>query len=65
MIDIYALPWVKFIASGRLLYSTGSSSWYSGRVGGGEGWEGGHKGGDMCIPMADSHCCMAETTTTL
>ena len=23
------------------------------------------KGGDVCIPMADSHYCMAETNTTL
>ena len=22
-------------------------------------------GGDTCIPMADSHCCMAKTTTIL
>ena len=24
-------------------------------VGRGRGWEGGSKGGDMCIPMADSY----------
>ena len=23
------------------------------------------EGGDICILMADSHCCMAETNTTL
>ena len=23
------------------------------------------EGGDMCILMADSHCCMAEANTTL
>ena len=23
------------------------------------------EGGDMCIPTADSWCCMAETNTTL
>lgn len=29
-------------------------------------WEGGFKReGDVCIPMADSHYCMAETNTTL
>ena len=30
-----------------------------------EWWDGGKEGGsrrrDMCIIMADSHCCMAET----
>ena len=36
-----------------------------------EGWEGvagGREvqdGGDICIPMADSCCCMAETNTIL
>ena len=34
-----------------------------------EGWDGGlgrevQEGGDIYIPMADSHCCMAETNTT-
>ena len=32
-------------------------------------WVGGvrevQEGGDVCIPMADSHYCMAETNTTL
>ena len=23
------------------------------------------EGGDICLLMADSHCCMAETNTTL
>ena len=35
-----------------------------------EGWGGGcgmeeQEGGDMCILMADSCCCTAETNTTL
>ena len=36
-----------------------------------EGWDGvrdrreAQKGGDICILVADSHCCMAETKTTL
>ena len=36
-----------------------------------EGWGGkgaGRKvqeGGDICISVADSHCCMAETNTSL
>ena len=24
-----------------------------------------HEGGDLCILMVDSHCCMAETNITL
>ena len=37
---------------------------------GGVGWSGGWEGGlrereDICIPMADSHWCMAETNTML
>ena len=36
-----------------------------------EGWDGGwvgkevQEGGVICIHIADSHCCMAETSTTL
>ena len=35
-----------------------------------EGWDGGtgreaHGGGEVCIHMADSSCCSAETNTTL
>ena len=33
-----------------------------------QGWDGGrdiHKGGGICILMADSHCCTAEANTTL
>ena len=29
------------------------------------GEEGDSEGGDTCIIMADLHCCMAETNTTL
>ena len=29
------------------------------------GWGGAQKGGDICIPMADSCCCTAESDTTL
>ena len=28
-----------------------------------EGWEGVQEGGDICVPVADSWCCMAETNT--
>ena len=34
-----------------------------------EGWdgggEGGSRGGDICMLMADSHCCTAQTNKTL
>ena len=32
--------------------------------GGRGGWEA-HEGGNMCVPLADSHWCVAETNTTL
>ena len=46
--DTYTLPCVKDIASGKLMYSTGSSAWcsvmtYRGGIGVG-GWEGGSRG---------------------
>lgn len=28
-------------------------------------WEGGSKGGGIYVLIADSHCCAAETKTTL
>ena len=28
-------------------------------------WREAQEGGDVCIIMADLHCCMAETNTTL
>ena len=66
---IYTLPCVKQIASGKLLYSTGSSAQCSVMTQrGGEGDGGGREaqeGGDICIYMADSLHCTAETITTL
>ena len=57
------------IASGSLLYSTGSSAQCSvvtsGAEGTGMGWEGGPRGSGVCIHTADSLLCMAETNTTL
>ena len=59
---------MKQTASGDLLYDAGSSTpvlsdnlegW------GGWGWGGGLEGGDMCVPMADSCWCVAETNTIL
>ena len=62
-IDIYALPCVKYIASGKLLLSTGSSAWcsvmtqrFGMEVQEGEGIE---------IHIADSLHSRAETNTTL
>ena len=50
------LPYVKQIANRNLLYGSGNSN----RGSGSEGWDGAgdgrevQKGGDICIPMADS-----------
>ena len=61
---------VKWMASGKLLHSTGRSAGYfvKPRGVGQGGWEGGSRGrgyGDICIHTADSLCCTAETNTTL
>ena len=69
LIETYALSYIKQIARGNLLYDAGSS--YPVLCGNLEGWDGVgvgrdiHKGGDVCIPMADSCQCTAETNTTL
>ena len=51
------LPCVKWIANGNLLYGLGNQNRSSGQPGG-VGWRGDgrevQKGGDICIPMADS-----------
>ena len=70
--DTYTLPRGEQMAGGRLLWDTGSSAWYSdtlrGEVGRGRQAQ---DGGNIyiyvcvCIIMADSHCCTAETNTTL
>ena len=60
---IYTLPCVKQIASGKLLYSTGSSAQCSGMT-----QKGGREvqnGGDICIHITDSLCSTAETNITL
>ena len=69
-IDVCELPCIKQIASGDLLCSAGSSAWCSvvTWIGGmGVGWSGKEvqEGGDICIHIADSLCCTAETNTTL
>ena len=67
--DVCELPYVKQKAGGKLLYSAGSSAqcsvmaWRGGM--GGRLWEGGSRGDDICMHTADSHCCTAETNTTL
>ena len=38
----------------------GLERWDGGRL-----WEGGSRGDDICMHTADSHCCTAETNTTL
>ena len=66
--DKYTSPNVKQTASGNVLYDTGSSNlvlWQPR----GEGWDGGRRRvqqrGEICIFMADSCWCMAETKTAL
>ena len=68
-IEIQTLPCIKQIASGNLLYKyrdlnpvfcDNLEEWDGVRRG-----EGGSREGNSCIFMADSHCCMAETNTTL
>ena len=67
-LKVCALPCVKQIASGKLLYTAGSSAQCSvmtqrGRVGLGVGER--SERGDIGIYTADSLCCTAETNTTL
>ena len=65
-IDIYTLPRVKQIASGKMLYSTGSSAWalwWPRGVRWGEGREA-RRGGCMYTYL-DSLRSIAETNTTL
>ena len=67
-IDIYTLPRIKQIASGNLLYSTGSSAKRSmmTKMGGvvfGEGMQEVQEGGDICIHIADSHHFIEENAT--
>ena len=77
-IDIHTLSYVKQTATGKLLYSTGSSVmmdagcwmldalWWPWVMGWG-GWRGreAQKGGTICTHIADSLCFTAETNTTL
>ena len=68
-IDIYTPPWVKQIASGKLLYSRGSSAplWWPKEVERRQ-WDGGSRGrGYICIykHADDLHCCTAETNIAL
>ena len=65
--ETYTLPHVKQIASGNLLYDTGSSNLVlcdnlEDRVGGGREVQ---EGGDICMPMADSCSYMAEVNKIL
>ena len=64
--DIYILPCVNWIASGRLLYSRGRSAPHSVTIyRGGMGGEEAHEQEDISVHTADSLCCTAETNTTL
>ena len=65
----YTFPYGKSLASGNLLYDSGSpNSVLCDNLEGWDGLGGGRevqKGGDICIPVADSWGCVAETNTTL
>ena len=64
-IDMYTIPCVKQIASGKLLYSPGSSALCDDL----EGWGGGvgerYKREGTYVYRWLIHCCTAETNTTL
>ena len=67
--ETYTLLYIKQIASGSLMYDTGSAKLVlcdslEGSGGEGDG-RGVHEGGVTCMPMDDSCCCMAEDITTL
>ena len=61
------LPYTKQIANGNLLYGSGKTgALYQPRGVDGEG-DGGEaqKGGDICIPMADSCCGLTKNNKIL
>ena len=60
-INIQRLPCVKQIASGNIMYSTGSSAQCCDDL---EGWDGG-EGGDTCIHTPNSLHGTAETNAVL
>lgn len=56
------------MATGKMLYNTGSQAWCSviTQLGGMEGEREAQEGGNyIYIIMADSHCCTTEINTTL
>ena len=66
-VGMYTLPCVKQTANG-MLHHTGDSARLSAMVrkgGMGGEWEGGPRRRHVCVLMADSHCYMADTNTTL
>ena len=59
----YTLSCIKWIASEKLVYNTGSATWFPERVEWVEGRETQQE--ILYIIMTDLHCCTAETNTTL
>ena len=68
-IDMYVLPRVKHIASGKLLCNRGNPSQCSGNecddLEGCNAWGNGRSRGRGYILTVDSYCCRAESSTTL
>ena len=66
--NIYICITIFKIASGTLLYNTGSSTVFCDNLEG-WGWVGDRRevqeGRDICILISDSCCCTTETNTTL
>ena len=63
--DTHVLPRVKQTARGELPYSTGSSARCSATTRGRrEAGRETQEEGNICIHIADSHCCKTETKTT-
>ena len=62
--ETYTSPYVKQTVSRNVLYDSGNSTGAL-RQPKGVGCSGRWEGGDICIPMAVSRCCIAETNTIL
>ena len=67
-IETYTPPYVKQVASGKLLYDSGNPNLVFNNLEGWEGEGGGREvqeGGDLCTPVANPPGYMAEINTIL